>query len=167
MSKVYALWVNKMYKSREEARQMRLSLSFRKKKPEDEQDALLDYLTTFRDRIEQMRALITDKEKSAFFFVTLLESLPIAVIKRFIGWFRDFGIPIGGVVVNEVIDKSEVDENTAEFVRNRIAMQEKCRNDVVESFDNCCGEIPLFEREVKGLPMITRVTEALFGSSSP
>lgn len=165
MSKVYALWVNKMYKSREEARQMRLSLSFRKKKPEDEQDALLDYLTTFRDRIEQMRALITNKEKAAFFFVTLLESLPIAVIKRFLGWFRDFGIPIGGVVVNEVIDQSEVDENMAQFILNRIAMQEKYRKEVVESFDNVCGEIPLFEREVKGLPMIRRVTEALFASS--
>jgi arsenite-transporting ATPase len=165
MSKVYALWVNKMYKSREEARQMRLSLSFRKKKAEDEQDPLLDYLTTFRDRIEQMRALITDKEKSAFFFVTLLESLPIAVIKRFIGWFRDFGIPIGGVVVNEVIDKSEVDENTAEFIRNRIAMQERYRKEVVNSFDNVCGEVPLFEREVKGLPMIKRVADALFSPS--
>ena len=166
MSKVYALWVNKMYKSREEARQMRLSLSFRKKKTEDEQDPLLDYLTTFRDRIEHMRTLLTDKEKSAFFFVTLLESLPIAVIKRFIGWFRDFGIPIGGVVVNEVIDKSEVDENTAEFILNRIAMQEKYRREVVESFDNVCGEVPLFEREVKGLPMTKRVAEALFGPSS-
>ncbi|MFQ5842233.1 MAG: ArsA family ATPase [Thermodesulfobacteriota bacterium] len=164
MSKVYALWVNKMYRSREEARQMRLSLSFRKKKPEDEQDPLLDYLTTFRDRIEQMRALITDKEKSAFFFVTLLESLPIAVIKRFIGWFKDFGIPIGGVVVNEVIDKSDIHENTTEFILNRIAMQERYRKEVVDSFDNFCGEVPLFEREVKGLPMITRVTEALFAS---
>jgi len=166
MSKVYALWVNKMYKSREEARQMRLSLSFRKKKTEDEQDPLLDYLTTFRDRIEHMRTLLTDKEKSAFFFVTLLESLPIAVIKRFIGWFRDFGIPIGGVVVNEVIDKSEVDENTAEFILNRIAMQEKYRVEVVESFDNVCGEVPLFEREVRNLPMIKRVTEALFSPGS-
>ncbi|NIS62031.1 MAG: TRC40/GET3/ArsA family transport-energizing ATPase [Proteobacteria bacterium] len=165
MSKVYALWVNKMYKSREEARQMRLSLSFRKKKPEDEEDPLLDYLTTFRDRIEQMRTLLTDREKSAFFFVTLLESLPIAVIKRFIGWFRDFGIPIGGVVVNEVIDKSEVHENMAQFILNRIAMQEKYREEVMQSFDNFCGEVPLFEREVKGLPMIVRVAEALFGST--
>jgi arsenite-transporting ATPase len=162
MSKVYALWVNKMHKSREEARQMRLSLSFRKKKPEDEQDPLLDYLTTFRDRIEKMRTLLTDEEKSAFFFVTLLESLPIAVIKRFIGWFRDFGIPIGGVIVNQVIDRSEIDENTAEFILNRIAMQNRYRQEISQSFDNFCGEAPLFEREVKGLAMVERVTNALF-----
>ncbi|MBW2122548.1 MAG: arsenic transporter, partial [Deltaproteobacteria bacterium] len=139
-----------------------LSLSFRKKKPEDERDPLLDYLITFRDRIEKMRGLLTDQEKTAFFFVTLLESLPIAVIKRFIGWFKDFGIPIGGVIVNEVIDKSEIDENTAEFIRNRIAMQERYREEITRSFDNFCGEAPLFEKEVKGLPMVERVADALF-----
>ena len=35
MSKVYTLWVDKMMKSREEAKSMRLSLSFRKKKVEE------------------------------------------------------------------------------------------------------------------------------------
>ena len=29
--------------------------------------------------------------------MTLPEALPIAVITRFIGWFRDFGIPVGEV----------------------------------------------------------------------
>ncbi len=32
-------------------------------------------------------------------FATLPEALPIAVIRRFINWFQDFGIPIGGVIV--------------------------------------------------------------------
>src|SRR5512142_3075963 len=41
MSKVYSLWVNKMMKSREEARSLREMLSFTKKK---EQDPLMDYL---------------------------------------------------------------------------------------------------------------------------
>ncbi len=94
--------------------------------------------------------------------MTLLESLPIAVIKRFIGWFTDFGIPIGGVIVNEAIDTSEINENTAEFIRNRVAMQEKYRQEVIQSFDNFCGEAPLFEKEVKGLAMVEKVTNAIF-----
>ncbi|MBU2497410.1 MAG: ArsA family ATPase [Proteobacteria bacterium] len=165
MSKVYGLWVDKMMKSREEARSMRLSLSFRKKKVEEEADPLLDYLTTFRDRIEQMRAILTDKEKSAFFFVTLLESLPIAVIRRFIGWFHEFGIPIGGVVVNQAIDKSEVGEETAEFVRNRVSMQDRYREEVYQSFEKVRGEIPLFEKEVRGLDMVRKLKDALFTGS--
>ncbi|MFH1123927.1 MAG: ArsA family ATPase [Pseudomonadota bacterium] len=165
MSKVYGLWVDKMMKSRQEAKDMRLSLSFRKKKVEEEEDPLLNYLTAFRDRIEQMREVLTDQDKSAFFFVTLLESLPIAVIRRFIGWFRDFGIPIGGVVVNQAIDKSEIEEGTAEFILNRVKMQERYREEVYQTFENVRGEIPLFDKEVRGLEMVGKLRDALFPGS--
>ncbi|MDZ4345711.1 MAG: ArsA family ATPase, partial [Candidatus Binatia bacterium] len=47
MSKVYSLWVDKMLRSREEARSLREMLSFSKKK---EKDPLLTYLLQFRDR---------------------------------------------------------------------------------------------------------------------
>ena len=162
MSKVYALWVDKMMKSRDEAKTMRLNLSFRKKKVQEEEDPLLDYLKTFRDRIDKMRVLLTDAQKSAFFFVTLLESLPIAVIRRFIGWFEDFGIPIGGVVINQAIDKSQIGEDSAEFIKNRLKMQARYREDANNYFKNICGEIPLFEKEVRGIEMVGRVTDSLF-----
>ena len=165
MSKVYTLWVDKMVKSREEAKSMRLSLSFRKKKVEEEEDPLLDYLVTFRDRIDHMRTLLTDERKSAFFFVTLLESLPIAVIRRFIGWFEDFGIPIGGVIVNQAIDKSEVGDDAAEFILNRVKMQDRYREEVSQSFERVLAEIPLFEKEVRGLEMVGKLSEALFKSA--
>ena len=162
MSKVYTLWVDKMMKSRDEAKTMRLSLSFRKKKVEEEEDPLLDYLKTFRDRIDKMRVILTDEEKSAFFFVTLLESLPIAVIRRFIGWFEDFGIPIGGVVINQAIDRSQIGEDSAEFIKNRVKMQDRYREEANSLFKNICGEIPLFDKEVRGIEMVSKVTESLF-----
>jgi arsenite-transporting ATPase len=162
MSKVYTLWVDKMRKSREDAAAMRLSLSFRKKKVAEEKDPLMEYLIIFNDRIKQMRVILTDEQKSAFFFITLLESLPIAVIRRFIGWFEDFGIPIGGVIINQAIDKSEVGKNSAQFILNRIKMQDRYREEVYHSFENVCGEIPLFEQEVRGLDMVKKVTQALF-----
>src|SRR5512144_2755518 len=120
MSQVYSLWVNKMLKSREEARSLRELLSFTKKK---EADPLMEYLVSFRDRMGQARELLTDPERTAFFFVTLPEALPIAVITRFIGWFHDFGIPVGGVVVNMLIDKDQVKPDSPDFVLNRVDMQ--------------------------------------------
>ncbi len=110
MSQVYSLWVNKMLKSREEARSLRELLSFTKKK---EEDPLMEYLVAFRDRMGKARELLTDPEQTAFFFVTLPEALPIAVITRFIGWFHDFGIPVGGVIVNMLIDQSQVNDRVA------------------------------------------------------
>ncbi len=161
MSKIYSLWVNKMLRSREEARSLREMLSFSKKK---EQDPLMDYLVDFQQRMEQARLLLTDAERTAFFFVTLPEALPIAVITRFIQWFHDFGIPVGGVVVNLLIDRRAVDADTAAFVRNRIAMQDEHMQTIWEKFDGQVRAIvPLFETEVRGVPMLERTADVLFG----
>jgi arsenite-transporting ATPase len=160
MSKVYSLWVNKMLKSREEAKTLREMLSFTKKK---EQDPLMDYLLSFRDRMEQARVLLTDPELTSFFFVTLPEALPIAVITRFIQWFRDFGIPVGGVIVNMLIDRAAVGADAAEFVKNRVAMQQEHMETVWQKFDGSVRAIvPLFDDEIRGLPMLGRLRDSLF-----
>lgn len=117
MSSVYTLWINKMLKSREEAKSLKELLSYSKKK---EKDPLLDYLLNFWDRIKHAKQLLTDAEKTAFFFITLPEALPIAVIKRFIQWFKEFGIPVGGIVVNMLIEKATVTEDSPDFVKNRV-----------------------------------------------
>jgi arsenite-transporting ATPase len=160
MSKVYSLWVNKMLKSREEARSLRELLSFTKKK---EADPLMDYLISFRDRMAHARDLLTDPAQTAFFFVTLPEALPIAVITRFIGWFHEFGIPVGGVVVNMLIDKTQVRPDSPEFVRNRVAMQDRYMDDIWQKFDGMVrATVPLYETEVRGVPAMARMGEALF-----
>src|SRR3974390_2014868 len=162
MSKVYALWVNKMLKSREEARSLREMLSFTKKK---ETDPLMEYLVSFRDRMERARVLLTDPALTAFFFVTLAEALPIAVVTRFIQWFKDFGIPVGGVLVNMVIDSKQVGPDAAEFVRNRVAMQQEHMQTIWREFDdNVRAIVPLFEAEVRGVPMLQRLCDAMFGA---
>jgi arsenite-transporting ATPase len=132
MSQVYSLWVNKMVKSRDEARSLRELLSFTKKK---EKDPLMEYLVAFRDRMGKARVMLTDPAQTSFFFVTLPEALPIAVITRFIGWFHDFGIPVGGVVVNMLIDKDQVNDQSPEFVKNRVAMQDRYMVEIWEKFD--------------------------------
>ena len=103
MSSVYSMWVNKMVQSREEATSLKDLLSYSKKKKE--KDPLMDYLLRLRERMARAKTLLTDDKLTSFFFITLPEALPIAVITRFINWFREFGIPVGGVIVNMVIDK--------------------------------------------------------------
>lgn len=160
MSKVYSLWVNKMLKSREEAQSLRELLSFTKKKQED---PLMDYLVSFRERIGHARELLTDVEQTAFFFVTLPEALPIAVIKRFINWFHDFGIPVGGVIVNMLIQKEQVRDDSPEFVKNRVAMQQSYMNEIWRDFDGSVRAlIPLFDNEVRGLEGLDLVLKYAF-----
>src|SRR5574342_468773 len=158
MSQVYSLWVNKMVKSREEARSLRELLSFTKKK---EADPLMDYLISFRDRMGKAQKLLPDADLTAFFFVTLPEALPIAVITRFIGWFHDFGIPVGGVIVNMLIDQKQVNDKSPDFVKNRVAMQDRYMVEIWEKFDGMVrAKLPLYETEVRGTNSLTRMGEA-------
>jgi arsenite/tail-anchored protein-transporting ATPase len=159
MSKVYSLWVDKMLKSREQARSLREMLSFSKKK---EEDPLLAYLLQFRQRMGQAQQRLTDVERTAFFFVTLPEALPIAVISRFIGWFQDFGIPVGGVIVNMLLDKEALGKDSPEFVLNRVRMQEEYMGTIWQKFDGAVRAlIPLFDQEVRGIAMLQETARKL------
>ena len=160
MSSVYSMWVNKMVQSREEAVSLRQLLSYSRKKKE--KDPLMEYLLNLRERMDRAKTLLTDANKTAFYFVTLPEALPIAVIRRFIGWFDEFGIPVGGVIVNMVIDRGVLAADTPDFVRNRIAMQAEYMEEVSRLFPNVRAVVPLFETEVRGVPMLERTAACLF-----
>lgn len=163
MSSVYSLWVNKMMESRKEAQAMRIRLAYSKKAKGAEKDPLMDYLIEFQSRMAKAKQLLTDPEKTAFYFVTLPEALPIAVIRRFITWFHEFGIPVGGVVVNMVIDRASVSDQADAFVRNRVAMQDEYMVEIEKQFNGMVrAVIPLFETEIRGVEMLKRTAELLF-----
>ncbi len=159
MSDVYSMWVNKMVQSRQEAQSLRELLSYSKK---EEKDPLMEYLLRFRDRMQHAKELLTDEAKTAFFFVTLPEALPIAVIRRFINWFDEFGIPVGGVVVNMLIDPADAGENPPQFVRNRIEMQREYMDEIWHSFPNVRAIVPLFETQIQGVDMLEETAKHLF-----
>ncbi len=161
MTSVYSMWVNKMVQSREEATSLKDMLSYSRKKKE--KDPLMDYLLNLRERMARAKTLLTDDKLTSFFFVTLPEALPIAVITRFIGWFGEFNIPVGGVIVNMVIDKSSLKKDTPDFVKNRVAMQDEHMETIWKEFDGQVRSIlPLFETEVRGVDMLRRLTGLLY-----
>ncbi len=161
MSGVYSMWVNKMVKSREEAVSLKDLLSYSKKK--EKKDPLMEYLLRLRERMGHAKTLLTDDALTSFFFVTLPEALPIAVITRFIHWFAEFGIPVGGVVVNMVIDKASVEATSPDFVKNRVSMQDGYMKEIEDLFDGQVRAVlPLLETEVRGVPMLKRMADLLF-----
>ena len=124
----------------------------------------MSYLLQFRERMAQARQRLTDSERTAFFFVTLPEALPIAVISRFIGWFQDFGIPVGGIIVNMLLDKAALGQESPEFVLNRVRMQEEYMKTIWEKFDGAVRAlVPLFDQEVRGIQMLQEAARKLMG----
>ena len=161
MSSVYSMWVNKMVRSREEATSLKDLLSYSKKK--QEKDPLMDYLLNLRERMGRAKTLLTDDALTSFFFVTLPEALPIAVITRFISWFHEFGIPVGGVIVNMQIDKNSIREETPDFVKNRVKMQDDYMQVIEKEFDGMVRSVlPLFETEIRGVDMLKRTANLLY-----
>jgi len=61
------------------------------------------------------------------------------------------------------IDKSLVSDRTDEFVLNRIKMQDEYMQDIEQQFDGMVRAVlPLFETEVRGVPMLKRTADLLF-----
>jgi arsenite-transporting ATPase len=163
MSKVYDLWLHKMIKSREEALSLRTKMSFRKEKiiAELKKDPLLASLGATRKRTEEGRKLLTDVDKTAFFFVTLPLALPIAVIERFITWIEAFSIPVGGVIANQVIPKIDV-ATVPTYVANKMREQEGYIDLMNRKFPGMIrAMIPLYDREMNGIDMVSRMADSL------
>jgi arsenite-transporting ATPase len=165
LSKVYDLWLKRLIKSREEALSLKVKLSFRKEKVIEEikKDPVLQSALETRRRTEEAKKILTDREKTAFFFVTLPLALPIAVIERFITWVKAFDIPIGGVIVNCVLPKTLLrDEKLSSYVVNKLREQDGYLKMINEKFPNLVRAfIPLYETEVIGLDMVDKVADAL------
>lgn len=80
--------------------------------------------------------------------MTLAEALPI---------------PVGGVIVNMLIDRSQVNDDSPEFVRNRVDMQARYMDDVWQKFEGMVrSTLPLDESEVRGTKSLERMGDALF-----
>ncbi len=171
LSKIYGLWLGRMIQSRKEALEMRLKLAFRREKVEEEirKDPMLADLLDMNRRFKEAKVVLTDPEQTAFFFVTLPLSLPIAVVKRFIRMVRGFDIPVGGVVVNTVMSEPPLkDEDPQGYLTNKFQEQlgymkeiKADLGDLVRSF------IPLYPQEVIGLESIRRVSEDMFSYTPP
>ena len=171
LSKIYGLWLNRMIDSRKEALSMRVQLSFRKEKVMEEvrKDPLMADLISMNERFEQAKKVLVDPERTAFFFVTLPLGLPIAVVRRFIGMVQKFNIPIGGVIVNEVL-RPEVALQTGagDYLANKYQEQlgymkvlYRDLKPLVRSY------VPLYPTEVTGTDMVSRVSGDMMAYTPP
>ncbi len=154
MSKMYDMWLGKMIKSREEALCLKKSLSYKKDKKEV-CDPVIDGMLESRRKTENIRKLLTDPELTAFYFVTLPLALPISVVERFIYWVKAFQIPVGGVIVNQIMPQND---SQSSFIVNKLAEQKKYMELVEKKFGSLViAKIPMFEKEIQGVELLGQV----------
>jgi arsenite-transporting ATPase len=166
MASVYDEWIERITKLREDMRQYEEMAAAISKKKEIEEDMILKELQYIKHRISTSSGILTDRQKTAFFFVIIPEEMILIDTQKAAQLFAKFNVPLSGYVVNRVIPESLATQDIPEYLRNRLQMQKGYLKKIQELFGNeVLAQIPEFERDITGLPMIEKMAEALFGPS--
>src|SRR5439155_17463548 len=166
MAKVYDEWIAKITRLREEMREYEEVAARMKRQKEVDEDEILGELQYIRGRINSASRILTDRERTAFFFVIVPEQMILVDTKKAAEVFARFDVPIGGYVVNRVIREDLLSDGAPGFLRNRFEMQRGQLAEIDRDFrGQILGRVPELERDVTGLAMIERVADLLYGGA--
>ena len=164
MASVYDEWIERITKLREDMRQYEEMAAQISRDKEVEEDMILKELQYIKHRIGTSSSILTDREKTAFFFVIIPEEMILIDTQKAAQLFAKFNVPLSGYVVNRVIPESLASQDIPEYLRNRLQMQKGHLKQIDELFGNeVLARIPEFERDITGLPMIERMAAVMFG----
>ena len=131
------------------------------------EDQILGELQYIRTRINAASRILTDREKTAFFFVVIPEQTILLDTRKAAELFARFEVPVAGYIVNRVLPPELADDQAPAYLRNRIEMQRGQLAEIDRGFGKTVlARIPELERDVTGLPMIERVAELMYGDGA-
>ena len=164
MAKVYDEWINRITKLREEMREHEEMVARIKREKVTEEDQILGELLYIKDRINQSSSILTDKDKTAFFFVVVPEEMIIVDTEKAAELFAKFDVPIAGYVVNRVLPAELSSQDIPPYLKNRLKMQNHYLDEVARRFGNqVVARVPEMERDVTGLQMIEKLAGIMYG----
>jgi arsenite-transporting ATPase len=164
MASVYDQWIDKITALRTEMEEYSQVASVMQRNKESEEDKILKELQFIKQRINTSSSILTDKLKTAFFFVVVPEEMIILDTKKAAGLFAKFDVPLAGYIVNRVIPPELAGQNIPAYLRNRMEMQTTYLKEIDQVFSGeVLARIPEFERDITGLPMIERMADVMFG----
>lgn len=164
MASVYDAWIDKITNLREQMREYDQVAAAIRREKQTEEDAILNELLYIKDRINKSSSILTDKKKTAFFFVLTGEEMVIKDTIKAAELFAKFDVPLSGYIINRVLPPELKEQNIPEYLRNRLTMQEHYLKVINEQFaGQILASIPEMERDVTGLPMIEKMAQAMYG----
>jgi arsenite/tail-anchored protein-transporting ATPase len=164
MAKVYDEWIGKITHLREEMREYEEVAARMKRQKEVAEDQILAELQYIRQRINAASRILTDKERTAFFFVLIPEQMILLDTAKAAGMFARFQVPVAGYIVNRVLPESLLEQSIPTYLRNRMEMQRDQLAEIDRDFgSSVLARVPELERDVTGLEMIERVADLMYG----
>ncbi len=163
MAKVYDEWINKITKLREEMRQYDQVAATMRREETMQEDKILEELVYIKERINASSRILTDKRRTAFFFVLVPEEMIILDTRKAAELFAKFDVPLSGYVVNRVLPADLGQGSVPAYLKNRLSMQRNYLEEIKATFGNqVLAYVPEMERDITGLPMIERLAQRLF-----
>src|SRR5438093_5718866 len=151
MAKVYDEWINKITKLREDMRQYDQVAATMRREDTVQEDQILSELTYIKERINASSRILTDKTRTAFFFVVVPEEMIILDTKKAAALFTKFDVPLSAYIVNGVLPPALGQGNIPPYLRNRIAMPQKHMAEIGTAFgDGIRAYVPEMDRDVTG-----------------
>jgi arsenite-transporting ATPase len=164
MASVYDEWIDKITALRAEMEEYAQVASVMQRDKESEEDAILRELQYIKERINKSSGILTDRERTAFFFVVIPEEMAILDTKKAAGLFAKYDVPLSGYIVNRVIPESLAQQSIPDYLRHRLKMQEGHLSTIRRELgDEVLAYIPELERDITGLPMIEKMANEMFG----
>jgi arsenite-transporting ATPase len=165
MASVYDAWIDKITHLRQQMREYDQVAAVIKRDKELDEDAILNELLYIKERINKSSSILTDKKRTAFFFVVTAEQMVITDTVKAAGLFAKFDVPLSGYIVNRALPEELKTQNIPEYLRNRLTMQDHYLKVIDATFkDQILAQVPEMERDVTGLPMIEKVAINMFGA---
>lgn len=162
MATVYDAWIDKITGLREQMREYDQVAAHLGRADAMDEDAILNELLYIKERIQKSSRILTDRERTAFFFVVVPESMIIKDTLKAAELFAKFKVPLSGYVVNRVLPEDLKTQAIPDYLKHRLNMQEKHLEEIRQTFGNqVLAQVPELERDVTGLTMIARVAELL------
>jgi arsenite-transporting ATPase len=163
MAKVYDEWINKITKLRQDMGQYDQVAATLRREQTVQEDQILKELIYIKERINASSQILTDRKRTAFFFVLVPEEMIILDTKKAAELFARFDVPISGYLVNRVLPPDLDRAAIPPYLKNRIAMQRKYLAEIRDTFGaDVHAYVPEMERDITGLPMIERLATRLF-----
>ena len=164
MASVYDEWIDKITDLRTEMEEYSQVAAVVQRKKESEEDAILRELQYIKERINKSSGILTDRQRTAFFFVVIPEEMAILDTKKAAGLFAKYSVPLSGYIVNRVIPESLGEQEIPDYLRHRLAMQKGHLATIKRELgDEVLAYVPEFERDITGLPMIEKMAQQMFG----
>lgn len=164
MASIYDAWLEKITSLREKMREYDKAIATMQREEETEEDQIYNELVYIKNRIGSSSKIMTDIEKTAFFFVLTPEEMTIVDTEKAAQLFAKYNVPLSGYIVNRVLDRELLQDNIPLYLKNRIEMQAHALELINQKFgSSVLTSVPEFDSEIKGLNVIKNLAEVMFG----